>query len=255
MKKLPYKHKVNVAAHRGVSAKVSENTKEAFEAAIKCGCDMIETDIHLTKDDVPVLMHDDTVDRTSNGFGKISAFTYEEISKLNCNPNGAFSQIMTLDEFMALVVKHDIMINLEIKEYNRGDNGDRCRLCVEKVLETVEKYNWVEKTIINSFDAYVLEYTDEISNGKYMLHGFYPYDIMFNVHRDPDEYLYCACIFEDTNYDNYKYLKDHKIEPWAGAGVKNKDHFDLCSRLGAVLFTSNDPEKAMEYLSELGLRE
>lgn len=254
MRRLPYKNKVNVAAHRGVSARVSENTREAFKAAIECGCDMIETDIHLTKDLVPVLMHDDTVDRTTNGFGRISDFTYEEICRISCNPEGEFSKIMTLDEFMELVVEHDMMINLEIKEYNRGANGDRCRLCVEKTIETVRKYKWVEKTIINSFDAYVLEYTDEISGGEFLLHGFYPYDIMFNVKRDPDEYLYCACIFDDQNYDNYRYLKDHGIEPWAGASVKTKDHFDTCVYLGAVLFTSNDPETAMRYLSELGHR-
>ena len=254
MRKLPYKHKVSVAAHRGVSAKVSENTREAFAAAIKCGCDMIETDVHLTKDLVPVLMHDDTVDRTTNGFGKIADFTYEAICHLNCNPNGEFSQIMTLEEFMELAVANDMMVNLEIKEYNKGENGARCRLCVEKTLEIVEKYDWVSKTIINSFDAYVLEYADEISGGKYLLHGFYPYDIMSNVKRNPDEYLYCACIFDDRNVENYEYLQEKGIEPWAGAGVKTKEHFDSCVKLGAVLFTSNDPEAAMEFLDELGHR-
>ena len=254
MKKLPYTHKVSVAAHRGVSAKVAENTREAFEAAVKCGCDMIETDVHLTKDNVLVLMHDDTVDRTTNGFGKISDFTYEAICRLNCNPKGEFSQILTLEEFMKLAVEHNMMVNLEIKEYNHGENGDRCRLCVEKTLETVEKFDWVGKTIINSFDAYVLEYADEISGGKYLLHGFYPYDIMTNVRRNPDEYLYCACIFDDKNYDCYKYLKDKGIEPWAGAGVKTKEHFDICVNLGAVLFTSNDPEAAMTFLGDLGVR-
>lgn len=254
MKKLPYTHKISVAAHRGVSAKFAENTREAFEAAIKCGCDMIETDIHLTKDNVLVLMHDDTVDRTTNGFGRISDFTYEAICRLNCNPNGEFSQIMTLEEFMELAVANNMMVNLEIKEYNRGENSDRCRLCVEKTLEIVEKFDWVGKTIINSFDAYVLEYADEISRGKYMLHGFYPYDIMSNVARNPDEYLYCACIFDDGNYDCYKYLKDKGIEPWAGAGVKTKEHFDLCVSLGAMLFTSNDPEAAMNFLDESGHR-
>ena len=254
MKKLPYKHKVCVAAHRGDSAHRAENTREAFVAAVACGCDMIETDIHLTKDDVLVLIHDDTVDRTTNGFGLVSDFTYDELRRLNCNPNGDYSEILTLDDFLKIAVKNDMMINLEIKEYNLGKNKKRCQTCVEKTIAAVEKYNWAEKTVINSFDAYVLEYTDELTKGKYKLHGFYPYSLMSNVSRNPDEYLYCACIFDDRNYDCYDYLREKGIEPWAGARVKTKEHFAECVALGAVLFTSNDPETAMKYLDELHRR-
>ncbi len=254
MKKLPYCHPVSVAAHRGDQAKAAENTREAFLAAIAAGCDMIETDIHLTKDNVLILMHDHTVDRTTDGTGLIADYTYEELCRLNCSKNGAFSEVPTLEEFLALCSEHDMMVNLEIKEYFVPGNEERCRLCVEKTLALVEKYNFVDKTIINSFDAYVLEYTDEISGGKYLLHGFYPYTIMSNVRRNPDEYLYCACIFDDGNADCYNYLKERGIEPWAGAGVKTKEHFDSCVKLGAVLFTSNDPAAAMQYLSELGNR-
>ena len=254
MKKLPYRHPVSVAAHRGDQAKYAENTREAFAAAIACGCDMIETDIHMTRDNILILMHDHTVDRTTDGTGLIADYTYAELCRLNCNKNGAFTEVPTLDEFLALCKEHDRMVNLEIKEYFTPGNEDRCRLCVEQTLALVEKYDFVDRTIINSFDAYVLEYTDEISGGKYLLHGFYPYSIMSNVKRNPDEYLYCACIFDDGNADCDNYLKEHGIEPWAGAGVKTKEHFDLCVKLGAVLFTSNDPETAMQYLDELGNR-
>lgn len=254
MKKLPYRHPVSVAAHRGDQAFAKENTREAFAAAIASGCDMIETDIHLTRDHVLILMHDHAVDRTTDGTGLIADYTYEELCRINCNPDGAFSAVPTLDEFLALCVEHDMMVNLEIKEYCTPGNEDRCRLCVEQTLALVEKYNWVEKTIINSFDAYVLEYTDEISGGKYLLHGFYPYSIMSNVGRNPDEYLYCACIFDDGSADCYNDLKARGIEPCAGAGVKTKEHFDSCVKLGAVLFTSNAPADAMRYLDELGYR-
>ena len=254
MKKLPYTHPISVAAHRGDPSKAAENTREAFAAAIASGCDMVETDIHLTKDNVLILMHDHAVDRTTDGTGLIADYTYEELCRLNCNKNGEFSEVPTLDEFMQMCVEHDMMVNLEIKEYYTPGNEDRCRLCVEKTLALVEKYGWIEKTIINSFDAYVLEYTDEISGGKYLLHGFYPYSIMSNVKRNPDEYLYCACIFDDGNADCYRYLQQRGIEPWAGAGVKTKEHFDSCVKLGAVLFTSNDPNAAMQYLCALGNR-
>ena len=143
MKKLPYRHPVSVAAHRGDQAVAAENTREAFAAAIECKCDMIETDIHLTRDNVLILMHDHTVDRTTDGTGPISDYTYEELCRLNCNPNGAPSVVPTLDEFLALCAEHDMMVNLEIKEYCTPGNEDRCRFCVEQTLALVEKYNWV----------------------------------------------------------------------------------------------------------------
>ena len=89
---------------------------------------------------------------------------------------------------------------------------------------------------------------------KYMLHGFYPYSEMKNVAIDPAEYLYCACIFDDGNESCYRYLQERGIEPWAGAGVKTMEHFASCVKLGAVLFTSNDPNAAMRDLDALGHR-
>ena len=61
---------IYVAAHRGWKSKYPENTKEAFEAALTLGVDQLETDVRITKDGELVLIHDDKVDRTTNGTGK-----------------------------------------------------------------------------------------------------------------------------------------------------------------------------------------
>lgn len=252
--KLRYAHPVTVAAHRGDSGAFAENTMAAFRAAVAMHVDMIETDIHLTRDNVLVLMHDDRVDRTTDGTGLIRDFTYAELRRLNCNPGGQFTRIPTLEEFLELCAENGIMVNLEIKEYYSEENAERCRLCVRKTLELVEYFGMAEKTIINSFDAYVLEYTNQYGHGKYMLHGFYPYSIMRNVKENPDDYLYCACIFDDRNPEHYEYLRSRGIEPWAGAGVKEKEHFAACVENGAVLFTTNYPADAMRILNEIGKR-
>ena len=78
MKTLTFKDKMMVAGHRGDCYNCFENTMKAFECAINDGADMIETDVRLTKDGVLVLMHDDKVDRTSNGSGLVCEKTYEE---------------------------------------------------------------------------------------------------------------------------------------------------------------------------------
>ena len=62
---------MKVFAHRGFSGKYPENTMLAFAKAVEAGCDGIEIDVHLTKDMVPVIIHDDCVDRTSDGTGFI----------------------------------------------------------------------------------------------------------------------------------------------------------------------------------------
>ncbi len=71
-----------VIAHRGASAYAPENTLAAFEKAIAMKATVIETDVHQTKDSVLVLMHDETVDRTTNGKGRIKDMLYADFKKL-----------------------------------------------------------------------------------------------------------------------------------------------------------------------------
>ena len=76
------KHSFIVIAHRGDHTKVPENTLAAYEAAIRNGVDFVEIDLRTTKDSILVIMHDATVDRMTNGKGKISDLTYAELRKL-----------------------------------------------------------------------------------------------------------------------------------------------------------------------------
>ena len=71
MRTLTQANRMLVAGHRGDCYNYYENTMKAFEAAIAAGADMIETDVRMTKDGVLILMHDDKVDRTSDGYGYI----------------------------------------------------------------------------------------------------------------------------------------------------------------------------------------
>ncbi|MBR5721427.1 MAG: hypothetical protein IKX78_02960, partial [Clostridia bacterium] len=126
--------------------------------------------------------------------------------------------------------------------------------CIEDVIALVEKYNMGDRILLNSFDAWVLEYVYKKYGKKYMLHGFYPYDIMSNVSLNPDDYLYCACIFDDMNKDLYDYLSSKNIETWIGAGVTQEGLLGVCAKLGAKLVTTNNPKDALEKLKRLGLR-
>lgn len=240
--------RMTVAAHRGDSYNYYENTMTAFKMAHAVGADMIETDIHLTKDNHLVLIHDDTVDRTTNGSGRVCEMTFDEIRALNASDKNSYECVPTLEELFAWAQPLDITFNLEIKEYNRGDNRARCEKCIDDTLALVEKYGLSKRIIINSFDAYVLEYVYKKHGKKYALHGFYPYWEMFNVSINPDEYLYCACVFQNDHPEHYAYLAEHGIQAWIGASVTQKSKLDMCAKYGARLITTNNPRDILEKL-------
>ncbi len=243
---------MSVAGHRGDCYNFYENTMSAFKGAVEAGAEMIETDVRLSKDLVPVLIHDDTVDRTTNGSGRVSDMAFEQLRKLNAADTNKPEQIPTFEELLCFVSNTNITLNIEIKEYYSEENEARCVDCIEKVIEMVEKYNMGEKCLINSFDAWVLEYVYKKYGKKYALHGFYPYSIMSNVSINPDEYLYCACIFDNENKSLYDDLVAKGIEPWIGASVTQISKLEICYKYGAKLITTNNPSdiiKKMEILN------
>ena len=252
--KLTYEGKMMVAGHRGDSANCPENTMVAFRAAIEAGADMIETDVRLTRDGVPVLIHDRTVDRTTDGKGYVKDMTFAELRLLNAGSMELPQAVPTLEELLELLHSSDVTLNLEVKEYHEEGNEARSRECVDKCVALIERYNMGGKMLFNSFDAPVLEYIHDAYGGRYRLHGFYPYSEMYRVNRDPGEYLYCACLSENRNEQHYAFLLEKGIEPWVGASVREEEHLALCFRLGARLVTANDPGAALEKLERIGAR-
>lgn len=133
---------VTVVAHRGDWRGAPENSLQAFQNCIDMGVDMVEIDIHKTKDGVLVLMHDDTLDRCSNGKGKIADHTYAELQKLGLRAqHGAWitrHKIPTLEETL-LLCKGKILINID-KGYDY----------FQDVLALTEKTGTTSQVIIKS---------------------------------------------------------------------------------------------------------
>ncbi len=255
MKKLPFPDaRMWLTCHRGDCYSRWENTLPAFEAAIASGADMLETDVRLSADGALVLMHDDRVDRTTNGTGLVKELTFAELRALNAGDRYDPCVIPTLEELLTLLAPTGMLLNLEIKEYWYEGNEERCHACIDACVELVEKYGFAEKMVFNSFDAHVLEYINAKWPGRYLLHGFYPYNIIANVEQNPDEYLYCACIFDDRTPVHYEELRAKGIEPWVGAGVVKSSHLQECAEYGAVMVCSNYPADTLRKLKELGLR-
>src|SRR5437016_11481927 len=73
------RQRIQIVGHRGAAGVAPENTLPSFEAAWAAGVGWVETDVHLTRDGVPILLHDATLDRTTTGHGPVSAVTWEDL--------------------------------------------------------------------------------------------------------------------------------------------------------------------------------
>lgn len=106
---------VLVVAHRGDWRYAPENSIEGIRHAIKLGADVVEVDVRQTKDGVLVLMHDETIDRTTSGKGKVSELTYDSISKVYLRSGCGIKtreRVPTLEEAL-VVIKGQVLINLD----------------------------------------------------------------------------------------------------------------------------------------------
>lgn len=141
-------------AHRGFSGKYPENTMLAFEKAIEAGADGAELDVHFTKDGEIVVIHDERIDRTTDGKGFVVDFTYEELSKFDASAGFAgvygFNKIPTLREYFELVKPVDGFItNIELKTSENEYPG------IEKaVMELIDEFQLEDRIIISSFNHY-----------------------------------------------------------------------------------------------------
>lgn len=145
---LPGKQKPYIMAHRGSRALLPENTKAAFQRAIEDGADIIETDLHLTADGVIVCIHDETVDRTTDGHGAVAEMHLAELQVLNAaasRPDLPPQRVLTLLE-MAALLPENVALALELKT-DRFLEADVCR----QLVSELDQVNIRARTIVLSF--------------------------------------------------------------------------------------------------------
>jgi glycerophosphoryl diester phosphodiesterase len=139
-----------VVGHRGcVKDGYTENTIPAIEHAIDCGCDAFEIDTQLSADDIPVVFHDFSVDRLTDGKGSVRSFTGEQLKALKVVGTKG-EKIVELKDVVSLAKRRNVKFFLEIKEYNNMTK------IVEEVAQVLEEYEMVHNTLIISFNPIAL---------------------------------------------------------------------------------------------------
>lgn len=147
-----------VIAHRGSKGTHPENTIAAFQEAIDCQCDGIEIDVQYTKDKSLVVIHDNTVNRTTNGFGEIDSFTFDELQQLDAgswfDPSYSSQRIPHFLDVLNLLNDNNFkgLLNIEIK------TDEKAYLGIEADLVTVlESQKWSFDYLYSSFNLKSLE--------------------------------------------------------------------------------------------------
>lgn len=210
--------KVIVIAHRGDWRNAPENSLQAIQNCIEMGVDMVEIDVRLTKDSIPVLMHDKTIDRTTTGKGSIKDWTLEELKTLSLK-NGAnhatHHKIPTLEEAL-LVSKNRILLNL-----------DKCYNYFDVIYPILKKTN-TENQVLMKGNASLETVTQDF--------GHYLNDISFmpiikldkkDASKKVNEYLNSPSpplaiefVFSDLTspiFDEFKSIHDSKTRVWVNS--------------------------------------
>lgn len=141
----------NCIAHRGFSAHYPENTMLAFREAVKAGCHGIELDVHLTSDGEIVILHDETLERTTDGKGAVHSHSLQELRSLNASgplkEKFGFQPIPTLREYFEFVRDLPIFTNIELKNSEYYYEG-----LEEKTIRMIREFGLQDRILFSSFN-------------------------------------------------------------------------------------------------------
>lgn len=150
-----------IVAHRG-GLPGPENTLPAFEEALLTGADFVETDVRLTRDQVAVLLHDATLDRTTNGRGSVAEHALDELGSLDAgawhDPRYAGTGIPTLEQLLALLTPTGMKALLELK-------GTWTTEQAAHLVDLVEHHRLADQVVLQSFDMGTLGALAQVAPG------------------------------------------------------------------------------------------
>ena len=264
---------VLVSGHRGERIHGIENTMTAFQRAVKAGVDMVETDVRMTADGQLVLMHDSTVDRTTDGTGLVADLTLKEILSLNAAYHSTEGLLpeppATLDGLLALAEEYpDLLLNIEFKDYPTEGNEEFAYTCAKLICEALIAHGVQERTWINSFDGRILEWVYRQYGTVFHYHGFYPWFILGEMTIDPESFIDVACMqhryqTEDGQIIKYEdplcpkewfdHLLSRGIMPLMAPSLKEYPLYDLAFSWGSRIVNTDEPEQMIRHLKEKGL--
>ena len=246
------KNKLGVTGHRGCKAYLPENTLMSFREAFRLGVDVLEFDIQLTRDDVMIVMHDDMVDRTTDGRGAVCFKTFEEIRQLDAGVKFGYpgQTVPTYEETLRLIVDEadpEMILNVEIKD-------QRARV-VDTAIAELKRFGLLERSVIASFDAQTLLYVQDNYPGV-KTQGHPPVKMKRYDERVLERMYGMGVPMSMSDEDieeTVKLADSYGIQAWA-YHADNREAAERCMKFEFTNITANDPRDLIAYLDELGRR-
>lgn len=214
-----------VIGHRGAAAYAPENTLEGIHTAADLGIEWVELDIKLTKDQIPVLFHDEMLDRTTNGHGNIADMTYEDLKNLESgswfSDSFAGIRIPTLEEALEVLLARDLGVNIEIKPCP-GREKETAEVALDMLAQIWDDH---DRILISSFSHVALEVAADMA-------PFMPRGLL--LPQDwPDNWLELAQYLEVSSVNiNGNEASREQIEDIIDGGFS------------VLAYTINDPHRA-----------
>ncbi len=236
--------------HRGFSGEYPENTLIAFAKAVECGADGIELDVHLTKDGEVVIIHDELLDRTTDGKGLVCEHTLVELKALDASyiygDKVGRQEIPTLREYFELIHDADIQTNIELKTGVIWYPGIE-----EKVLKLIDEFGERERIIISSFNHYSVMRMKELAPD--MRYGFLEESCIIDMAEYGAKHGVDALhpFFYTINEDYMKAAKAHgqMVNVWTVNTAADVRHM---AELGVDCIIGNFPDMCLEELKKMG---
>lgn len=254
-----------VLGHRGASGYAPENTIMAFQMALDQGADGIELDVQMSKDGEIVVIHDETVDRTSDHTGWVKDYTLAELKSFNYNyqnrtnpwnpgeqelgdvifPEYEKAEIPTMREVFELFAPTDKIINIEIK------TGIVFYPIEEKLVTLTHEFGMEDRVIYSSFNhASVMKVKEIDPNAKIgFLYADGPVDVVEYAKKNGADALHPAIY--NCQYPNF--MQDAAkaglpVNVWT---VNSKEHMGLCCKFGVNAMITNYPDVALQVAESL----
>lgn len=226
-----------VCGHRGYMARYPENSMLSFEKALEMDVDTIEMDLHYTKDGEIVVIHDDTIDRTTEGKGRVSDYTFEELQAYPLLfPNGALSdeRIISFETYLERFYKESFdQYVVEVKCQEREVE------LFQEVYRLLCKYGLEEKTLLTTFSYPVLAAAKE----KGMKVQGFPAAKMKDLTIDEDTYYdmvdMIGLFIKDTTADMVSFFNDRDCLT-SLVPIDRPEDCQLALDLGIDMFSSNE---------------
>jgi glycerophosphoryl diester phosphodiesterase len=242
---------VLVAAHRAAHLEDPENSIPAIQKAIELGVDIVELDVKVSRDGVPVLMHDGTIDRTTTGSGKPSDYTYEELKQFRLihDEETTDQHIPTFDEALKLI-KGKIMVDIDLKTDQ-----------LDPIIEVIRRNGCENHVFFFDSDYEALDYIKEVDPDFYLMPRAYSFDMADSaiVQFTPevihiDFKFYTAEVVELIKSNNARVWINALGLPDTAFGTENEDKaMDKILKNGANIIQTDQPELLLKALQKRSL--